>query len=185
VTGSIALAELSDVALIRRFLDGDERAFRTLYQRHTPRLRMMLARLLGAQRGELEDVLQETWLAGCRGIHRFRGEAQFSTWLTTIGVRTVRGRLRLNGGEIDEVSLDDQIAASPPASMATVMDLERAIERLPDHQRVVLVLHDVEGFTHEEIATQLGVAAGTSKGTLSRARAALRALLSDGVAYVF
>jgi len=63
----------------------------------------------------------------------------------------------------------------------TVIDLERAIAALPDHQRVVVVLHDVEGFTHDEIAEQLGIAAGTSKGTLSRARHALRRALTEGV----
>ena len=70
--------ELPDGALIRRFLDGDERAFRMLYERHTPRLKMTLQRLLGTRRQDIDDVVQDTWLAGCRGLHGYRGDAKFS-----------------------------------------------------------------------------------------------------------
>ena len=92
----------ADAALIRRFLAGDEGAFRTLYQRHTPRLRMIVLRLLGPRRSEVDDVMQETWLAGCRGIHRYNGDAQFASWLTTIGIRTAYRRF--NGQERARVS---------------------------------------------------------------------------------
>jgi len=68
--------------------------------------------------------------------------------------------------------------------LASVIDLERALSMLPDHQRVVVVLHDVEGYTHDEIARQLGIASGTAKATLSRARSALRRMLNDGVSHV-
>jgi len=174
------LLALADAALIRRFLDGDEQAFRALYRRHTPRLRMIVARLLGSRRDEVDDVVQETWLAGCRGIHRFNGNAQFSSWLTTIGIRAAYSRFSSNGGAAE--SFDDSVlVAGESVDVATVVDLERALERLPDHQRVVVVLHDVEGFTHDEIAQQLGIAPGTSKATLSRARQTLRQFLTDGV----
>ena len=174
------LLALADAALIRRFLDGDEQAFRALYRRHTPRLRMIVARLLGSRRDEVDDVVQETWLAGCRGIHRFNGNAQFSSWLTTIGIRAAYSRFSSNGGAAE--SFDDSVlVAGESVDVATVVDLERALERLPDHQRVVVVLHDVEGFTHDEIAQQLGIASGTSKATLSRARHTLRQFLTDGV----
>lgn len=170
--------ELSDSALIRRFLDGDEGAFRTLHERHTPRLRMIVLRLLGPRREDVDDVVQDTWLAGCRGMHAFNGSAQFSTWLTTIGIRAAYARLPYeHNGEPD--ALDALPAPSAPAA-STVIDLERALERLPDRQRAVVVLHDVEGFTHDEIAERLGMAPGTSKVTLFRARLALRRLLADG-----
>jgi RNA polymerase sigma factor (sigma-70 family) len=163
-----------DAVLIRRFLDGDEDAFRALYRRHTPRLRMMVLRLLGFRDADADDVIQETWLAACRTLHTYRGDAKFGTWLTTIGMRNARSRLTL-GAETD----DDALAAlESPAVDGDHIDIERAIARLPDHQRVVLVLHDVEGFTHEEIATHMGVATGTSKATLSRARTALRSYLN-------
>jgi RNA polymerase sigma-70 factor, ECF subfamily len=174
---------LTDAALISRFLGGDEAAFRELYARHTPRLRMVVMRLLGAaRRDEVDDVVQETWLAGCRGIHRYAGDAKFSSWLTTIGIRTTYARFARS---IDlEVDQCEEIAAPSGAGPATTIDLERALGQLPDHQRVVVVLHDVEGFTHEEIGRQLGIATGTAKATLSRARATLRRLLNDGVSHV-
>jgi len=171
-------ADLTDAALITRFLGGDELAFRALHARHTPRLRMVVIRLLGSGHADVDDVVQETWLAGCRGLHGFNGSAQFSSWLTTIGVRAAATRFKApSNGHTD--CLDNVPAPAAPAA-ATVIDLERAIARLPDHQRAVVVLHDVEGFTHDEIATQLGVAQGTSKATLSRARQALRRYLNDG-----
>jgi len=171
--------ELPDRALIRRFLDGDERAFRMLYERHTPRLKMTLKRLLGTRRQDVDDVVQDTWLAGCRGLHVYRGDAQFSTWLTSIGVRTTLNHLERRVDRDTEVL--DEMSAPLTHGPASTIDLERALAALPDHQRVVVVLHDVEGFTHEEIGEQLGMATGTSKATLSRARQALRLALSEGV----
>ena len=182
VTPRALLQELSDTALIRRFLDGDEASFRTLYVRHTPRLRMIIWRLLGQLRDEADDVVQETWLASCRGMHRFNGGAQFGSWLTTIGIRAAyRRSLEKAPNEEELGEIATEAAGDGPL---TTIDLERALARLSSHQRAIVVLHDVEGFTHEEIARQLGVAVGTSKGTLSRARAALRRMLNDGVSYV-
>ena len=171
--------EMPDGALIRRFLDGDERAFRMLYERHTPRLKMTLQRLLGPRRQDVDDLLQDTWLAGCRGLHGYRGDAKFSTWLTSIGVRTTLNHLARRGER--ETETLDEIPEPSTNGPASTIDLERALAALPNHQRIVVVLHDVEGFTHEEIGEQLGVAAGTSKATLSRARQALRSALSEGV----
>jgi RNA polymerase sigma-70 factor (ECF subfamily) len=171
--------ELPDGTLIRRFLDGDERAFRMLYERHTPRLKSTLERLLGPRRQDVDDVVQDTWLAGCRGLHGYRGDAKFSTWLTSIGVRTTLNHLARRGErETEEL---DEMAAPLTSGPASSIDLERALAALPEHQRVVVVLHDVEGFTHEEIGEHLGMAAGTSKATLSRARHALRLALTEGV----
>ena len=177
------LPDLPDSALISRFLGGDEAAFRALYARHTPRLRMIIVRLLGAaRRDEVDDVVQETWLAGCRGLHRYAGDAKFASWLTTIGIRASYARFA-RGSDI-ETELFDELPAPAGVGPASVIDLERALSQLPDHQRVVVVLHDVEGFTHEEIGRHLGIATGTAKATLSRARAALRRLLNDGVSHV-
>ena len=144
---------------------------------------MIVMRLLGAgRRDEVDDVVQETWLAGCRGIHRYTGAAQFSSWLTTIGIRAAYSRfVRATDAETE---LFDDLPAPAGAGPAAVIDLERALSQLPDQQRVVVVLHDIEGFTHEEIARQLGIATGTTKSTLSRARSALRRLLNDGVSHV-
>ena len=161
-----------DADLIGRFLAGDERAFRVLYERHTPRLKMTLLRLLGRIHHEIEDVVQETWLAGCRSMHTFRGEAKFSTWLTTIGVRTALAQLRRRRHPEDD--LDPEHAGALDTRTDAGLDVERALAKLPVQQRVVVVLHDLEGLTHSEIAELLGIAAGTSKATLSDARATLR-----------
>jgi len=168
----------ADAVLIRRFLDGDEPAFRALYDRHTPRLKMTICRLLGRRPHDVDDVLQETWLSACRSMHAFRGESKFSSWLTSIGVRATYALLSRTGRA--EMELVHDIAAPQVGSPGSVIDLERALADLPDAQRIVVVLHDVEGFTHEEIAAQLGMAAGTSKATLSRARRVLRDALNKG-----
>jgi RNA polymerase sigma factor (sigma-70 family) len=172
------LRDLTDSALIRRFLEsGDEGAFRALHERHTPRLRMLLARILGSRRVDVEDVLQNAWLAGCRGLRGFNGSSQFATWLTTIGIRAAWTRIApdLNG---DGTELDN-VPAPPAPAAATVIDLERALGELNGRQRAVVVLHDVEGFTHDEIGRQLGMTESNSKITLFRARQALRRMLSD------
>ena len=142
---------------------------------------MVIARLLGQRADELDDLVQDAWLRGCRGIHGFNGDAQFSTWLTSIGIRVVYSRFARVARAEDE--LGDDIADSGREEPGVMIDLERAIARLPDHQRAVVVLHDIEGFTHQEIGRQLGIAPGTSKATLSRARCKLRMLLSGGMAH--
>jgi len=167
----------SDAVIIRRFLGGEERAFRELYERHTPQLKMTLLRLLGPRSGDIDDVVQDSWVAACRGMHGFQGTAKFSTWLTSIGIRATLAHLarhREREVEMVDVPADD-------ASADAGVDVERLLRMLPEQQRIVVVLHDIEGFTHEEIALQLDMAPGTSKATLSRARAALRMALSQGV----
>jgi RNA polymerase sigma-70 factor (ECF subfamily) len=173
--------DLADNVLIRRFLAGDEAAFRSLYDKHSPRLKMILRRVLGARHQDADDLLQETWLAGCRALGQFRGDAKFSTWLTTIGVRAALGHVSRFGEQATEPLIDCEAPAG--AEAASVIDLERALAALPTHQRVVVVLHDIEGFTHEEIGEQLGLATGTSKATLSRARHALRLSLNEGASH--
>lgn len=179
VTPPRPASDASDSDLIRRFLDGDEAAFRALYQRHTPRLRMVITRMLGQRRDDADDVVQDTWLKGCRGMHSFNGDAKFSTWLTTIGVRAVYSRFTPN--EDAHMELGDDLTGADAPDPAAGIDLERAIASLPNHQRAVVILHDIEGFTHQEIGRQLGLATGTSKATLSRARAALRHMLNGGL----
>jgi len=167
-----------DIELIKDFLDGDERAFRLLYERHTPRLKMMLLRVLGRIDHSIEDVVQETWLAGCRSMHTFRGEAKFSTWLTTIGVRVAIAELRRHSHLAAELN-EDLVARDRRARTDAGVDVERALARLPDRDRLIVVLHDLEDLTHEQIGDLLDIAPGTSKATLSRARATLRAAFAQ------
>jgi RNA polymerase sigma-70 factor, ECF subfamily len=170
---------IPDDVLVSDVLEGDERAFRLLYRRHTPRLKQLLLRLVGEPQADAEDVVQETWMRAVAGLPRFRGDSAFGTWLVGIGVRTAsellrRRRRRRESGDPEELALPGP--AAPPGD---TIDLERALAALPDRYRAVVVLHDLEGFTHEEIGTRLGVAAGTSKALLFKARRAIRAQLGD------
>lgn len=172
----------SDSRLIRRFLRGDEHAFRVLHARHSPRLRAVLRRVLGRDNDDLDDIVQDTWLASCRAMPSYRGESAFFTWLATVGIRAAYRRA-LREDPAGAPNADDLEAPPSPDPLAAV-DLERALAKLPARERAVVILHDVEGFNHDEIAVQLDVAAGTSRNTLMRARATLRRLLTAAEAYV-
>lgn len=156
---------------------GDERAFRELYRRHAPALYQLVLRMLGGDTADAEDVVQETWIRAVRQLSKFRWESSLRTWLSAIGLNlareTLRKRARVRAEEFDErLGL-----AARPVRDGERIDLERAIARLPNGYRAVLVLHDVEGFTHEEISRQLQIAVGTSKSQLFDARRAVRSLL--------
>jgi len=157
----------------------DELAFRLLYRRHTPRLFVLVARLLARGDDEAEDVVQETWIHAFENLDRFEWQSAFATWLTGIGLNRVKDRIRRYGRSRETtlaVVPDIATAPNPPADER--IDLERMIARLPDELRVVLVLHDVEGMKHREISEHLDIPEGTSKTHLSNARRQLRAMLS-------
>jgi RNA polymerase sigma factor (sigma-70 family) len=161
-------------AIVQR---GEESAFRELYRRHTPRLYQLILRFIGGDAHDAEDVIQDTWIQATKALPRFRWEAGFASWLTGIGLNRARELLRSRGRHT-MVELEDTMSHTT-ARTGERIDLERAIALLPDGYRTVLVLHDIEGFTHEEIALQLEIATGTSKSQLTHARRAMRALL-DG-----
>jgi len=152
---------------------GDEGAFRELYKRHTPRLLALVVRLLGPSDGEAEDVVQEAWIRACEGLGRFRWEAAFSTWLAGIGLNVARDVLRRRERSRATGLGEDERPARPHDADARI-DLETGIRSLPDGCRLVLVLHDVEGMTHGDIARRLGITEGTSKSQLWNARRLLR-----------
>ena len=163
-----------DRALVRAFLGGDEHAFRELYRRHTPALYRIVWRLTGGRDEDAADIVQDVWLRASRRLDTFRWDAALPTWLTSIAINCVRERSRRqqNGavpltGEIPSWRSDDRR-----------LDLEHAIQALPPGYREVVVLHDIEGYTHDEIAGLLGIETGTSKSQLFRGRRALRAALS-------
>jgi RNA polymerase sigma-70 factor (ECF subfamily) len=167
-----------DGALVAAVLDrGDEAAFRALYRRHSPRLYQIVLRLLGGRVQDAEDAVQDTWIRAVQGLAGFRGEARFATWLTGIGLNVARARLRWRAAR-DETALEE----GPELPAASAMpegriDLERAIALLPDGQREILVLHDVEGWTHEQIARSSRISEGTSKSQLHHARRRMRTLM--------
>jgi len=161
-------------AVLRR---GEESSFRELYRRHTPALYQLALRMLGGSEADAQDVIQETWIRATTRLGGFRWESSFRTWLIGIGLNRARELLRRRGRR-PMVELDEYNAPlAPPAADGDRVDLERAIALLPDGSRMVLVLHDIEGFTHEEIGRRLGIASGTSKSQLFQARRALRARL--------
>jgi RNA polymerase sigma-70 factor (ECF subfamily) len=177
----------SDRELAARFTRGGvdaEDAFRALFGRHTPRLYALALRLLGGRQPDAEDAVQEMWMRAAEGLARFEWRAALTTWLSAILINCARERMRqwtrqrADGGSDwgDDPAASEQIA-SVVAPVGQTIDLERAMAALPDGYRTVLVLHDVEGYTHEQIATQLDIDVGTSKSQLSRARRAMRARL--------
>ena len=176
----------TDAALISGIREGDERAFRELYRRHTPRLYQLVLRIVGGSTADAEDVVQETWVRATTSLAKFRGDSSFGTWLTGIGLNRARDCLRHRarrpiGFEVED---GDELLgrlSSPVDHAGERMDLERAIALLPDGYRLVFVLYDIEGFSHSEIAVKLGISEGTSKSQLHHARRALRLILEPEV----
>ncbi len=169
-----------DRRLVGRFLAArDEASFRALYTRHTRFLYRFLLRLTGGQVAEAEEGVQETWVRAVKGLPAFAGRSSLRTWLAGIAMHWSRERARHSRREPGSLE-QSALGAEPIHGEIDRLDLERAVAALPAGYREVLVLHDVEGYTHEEVARLLGVEAGTSKSQLSRARRALRARLSGG-----
>ena len=167
--------------LIARVVAGDRLAARELYDAHAPRVFRLAFRLTGD--GELaREFTQETFIRAFAQLGRFRGDSALSTWLHRVTVTVVSNAMRkVKRFRARETDLDDA-AATPAAPRSADPDLReklhRAIDELPEIYRVTLVMHDVEGYTHEEIASVLGVAEGTCKSRLSVARAQLREKLA-------
>lgn len=170
--------ERAEIELVARAREGDDEAIHTLYRRHAARVYGLVRRLAGDD-ALAEDWAQEAWVRILRALPGFRGDARFSTWLYRIAVNSaLHGRRRRQRRASRELPLE--VAPSPraPGDPALLrIRLERALDALPEGMRRVLVLHDVEGYTHEEIADLLGIAPGTSKSQLFKARARMRSTL--------
>lgn len=170
---------LVDLYLERRH----ESAFRALYRRHTPALWPFALRLCEGQEDEAEDLVQETWLRAARGLERFGWGSSLRTWLFGIAANVRRERAR---GRLRRQRREGAAAVFAGSSTDEDVDLEtvdrvtlaRAIDCLSDGQREVLLLHDVHGYTHGEIAEMVGIEPGSSRARVSRARGALRAILA-------
>lgn len=179
-------ADRDDAALARAAAAGSRSAYETIYRRHAPRLYAVVWRLCGGNAARADDALQETFIAAWKALPQFRFQSALGTWLHRLAVNTALMELRRRAHSRDH-ELDDAdgelLAAIPGASscQATQMDLERALETLPPRARAVLVLHDIEGWKHHEIAEELQMAVGSSKAQLHRARGLLRARLGEPV----
>lgn len=173
----MAIPDLSDRDLSDRIVrGGDEAAFRVLYRRHTPALLPFVLRVLGGAEADAEDVVQDTWVRAVRALPRFRWESSLRTWLLGIGLNRAREVLRGRNRAPAHGAEEGEVPVLPPPT-AERLDLERAIACLPDGYRTVLLLHDLEGFTHPEISERLDIAIGTSRSQLHHARRTLRRLL--------
>ncbi len=168
--------------LIGRVLAGDPSAERALYDAHVDRVFRLVYRMAG-DLDRAQDYTQETFIRAFSRLAEFRGEAALSTWLGSIAISvTLNGLRKVRRRNEREVALEDGITVGRYPGQADPdlrSRLARAIDDLPDGYRAVFVMHDVEGYTHEEIAASLGVHPGTSKAQLFRARARLREALAD------
>ena len=169
--------------LVARCQAGDVDAFAELYVRHSARIFSLATRMAGSPETG-EDLLQEIFLQAYRKIGGFKGDSAVGTWLYRLALNHCLDFVRSRQAKMDKATatLDDEgFSPAPPArreSPAERIDLERAIEQLPPGCREVFVLHDVEGYEHREIAAMLGIAEGTSKSQVFKARTKLRALLT-------
>jgi RNA polymerase sigma factor (sigma-70 family) len=158
------LPDKADVALVERFLETrSEESFRALYRAKTGRMLMLAQRLCCGSGHEAEDIVQEAWIRACVALPRFAWRSSLTTWLCGIVVNCAREARR--GPKHEE--LEEEVSA-PTREQS--FDLEALVRRLPQRCCEVIVLHDIEGYTHEEIGTLLGVAEGTSRHHLFRAR---------------
>ncbi len=177
--------EDEDEALARAAGAGDGRAFEALYRKHSRRVYAVVWRLAGGHAARADDLVQEAFIRAWQALPAFRFESAFSTWLHRLAVNTalmeIRGRAGGEDQETDDSALDS-LPTHDTAGQRTgdQIDLERAVATLPPRARAVLVLHDIEGWKHNEIAEELGMAVGSSKAQLHRARNLLRARLGDG-----
>lgn len=169
-------AETADVALAQ---SGDGRAFERLYRTHVPRIHGLVRRMMSG--GDPDDVTQDVFVRVWEKLHTFRGEAAFGTWLHRLAVNVILARRKTLGGERRRFGDDahERLELLPGSDKAPEhgVDFEEALARLPEGARQVFVLHDVQGYRHEEIAKLLGIVPGTSKSQLHHARMALRKYL--------
>ena len=178
-----AFDEGEDAQLARRAAGADVAAFEALYRRHHRRVHGVILRLVGHASARAEDLTQEAFVRAWQALPTFRFESAVSTWLHRMAVNTalmeLRARRSRPQADDDEDALESLSTPDTAGRAVLGRDLERAVATLPPRARAVLVLHDVEGWKHEEIARELGMAVGSSKAQLHRARGLLRTRIGE------
>jgi RNA polymerase sigma-70 factor, ECF subfamily len=170
-----------ELLIIRRAIDGDEGALRALWARHAPHIDIVVRRLVGGDMDLAADIAQEVWIQIFRALPSYRGDSQFSTWAHRIAVNRTLNALRKSRrlANLETEVTEDSASFEPDTDRSFIaQSIEEAAAKLSPGARAVFVLHDVEGYTHEEIALELGITAGGSKSQLFKARAKLRKLLA-------
>ncbi len=174
-------AAAPDIDDVRDAVAGDRAAFQRLYRRHVERIHGAVLRLAGYDNARAEDLTQDAFVRAWQKLAEFRHESAFGTWLYRLAVNValmdIRARKAAPVGYMDEDALPEH--GDTPFCAAEREELERAIGKLPPRARAVLVLHDIEGWKHDDISRELDMAVGTSKAQLHRARALLRKLLGE------
>ena len=174
---------VSDAELVARCQAGEVDAFETLYHQHAARIFTLASRLAGSP-DVGEDLMQEIFLQAYRKLGSFKGKAALGTWLYRLALNHCLDFVRSRQAKIRKLTdtLDDERLLEPAGPRETPIpriDLERAIARLPEGCREAFILHEVEGFDHKEVGALLGIAEGTSKSHVFKARMKLRALLTE------
>lgn len=170
----------TDPLTIRRAIGGDESAMRTLWVEHSPRIDAVVRRLVGDP-DQAADIAQEVWIQIFRALPSWRGDSQFSTWAHRIAVNRTLNALRSvrRLAKLEVVMEDDTVSVEDDSDRSFLaQSIDEAVQKLSPGARSVFVLHDIEGYTHEEIAKELGITSGGSKSQLFKARAKLRRLLA-------
>jgi len=185
-SGQAVARRESDLVLARKAAEGDARAFEEIYRLHHCLVYGLCLRMT-QNVAEAEDITQDVFILLHRKVGSFRGESQFTTWLHRMTVNQVLMRFRKSRARREE-ALEDCDAQGSAVSFTTGvpdrtalidrMALDMALEQLPPGYRAAFILHDVEGYEHEEVARMLGCAVGTSKSQLHKARAKLRKILT-------
>jgi RNA polymerase sigma-70 factor (ECF subfamily) len=191
--GRYATSDLPEAEAIRRAQEGDAEAFGRLYRLHSGRVYALCLRMMNGNTAEAEDLTQEAFLQLFRKIGTFRAESAFSTWLHRLAFNIVLMRLRKKtfaGISLEETNDPDEETSglrkefgAPDLRLSGLVDrvnLQRAVDQLPRGYRSIFLLHDVNGYEHNEIAQILGCSIGNSKSQLHKARVSLRQLLLKG-----
>ncbi len=164
--------------LVKQAQSGDFSAYERLYQRHVARIHSLCLRMT-TDRDRAEDLTQQAFIRAWEGLSSFRGDGGFAAWLKRVAINVVLADRRSRSRRPEQAIGDLETLEHPSVQLrpGSGLDLEQAIARLPERARAVFVLHDVEGYRHSDIAALLGIAAGTSKTQLHRARKLLREAL--------
>jgi RNA polymerase sigma-70 factor, ECF subfamily len=174
-----SLAAVPDPSDVARAAAGDVRAFERLYRLHLARVHSLVRRMTGGR--DVDELTQDVFVRVWQKLGTFRGDASFTTWLHRLAVNVVIERFRTEQARRQRMHDGDAVfdtMAGPSGSRDLPMDFETALAKLPEGAREIFVLHDVEGYKHQEIADMLEISAGTSKAQLHRARMMLRKHLS-------
>jgi RNA polymerase sigma-70 factor (ECF subfamily) len=178
------VAHAEDISLVEQAREGDKGAFEQLYRANCDRIYALCWRLCGGDAALAEDLVQEAFIRAWDKLHLFRGESKFGTWMHRLAANVALSDRRIRLKRVSrEMPMDESVErtaiGAADVSQGLRNDLEQAISRLPERARSVLILYDVEGYQHAEIAELTGMAVGSSKAQLHRARKLVRKALNQ------